>query len=82
MGFFDDFNNFVGEISSIRSEVANFKNDFVEELNSEVTDVTQTINGTASDVRQTAVEMTETVRQTTSLTPPTQQIFDDNVNAE
>lgn len=81
MGFFDDFNNLVGEISSIKSEMTNIKNGFIDELHSEATGVAQTIDDTATDLRHTAVEMSETVKQSTTLTPSEPPTSDDDATA-
>jgi reverse gyrase len=82
MGFFDEFTSFMGDVNSIKSEMTNFRNDFVNELQTEAKNVSQTIDGTANNLRQTAVEITETVKQTTTLTPEPPQTTDDSNSAD
>lgn len=82
MGFFDEFNNFIGEINSIKSDMTNFKKDFVEELHTEANSVAQTIDSTASDLRQTTVGITGTIKQATSLSQPEPNIVEESDKAE
>ena len=67
MGFFQDFTNFVGEVSSLKDEMIDIKDGVTNELLTNANEVSQTVSDTATNLRGSAEEIKTTIQETTSL---------------
>jgi len=69
MGFFDEFNDFVGEISSLKSEFTGITESVVKDVTTSAKGVKKTVSDTATELKTSASDIKSTLQSTTKLEP-------------
>lgn len=69
MGIFQEFNDFMGEITSLKNELTDIGDGVIKDVTTSAKQVKKTVNDTATELKDSAKNIQSTLNKSTSLAP-------------